>query len=99
MLRNIVVLLVLVALSPLSVNAQRIVYSEPDRTDQRTMSFDIAGKINNHYLIYKNNRSDNYVSVYDNEMKLIENVDLDFIPDKTMGTDIVTYKDFFYLFY
>ncbi|CAN5166852.1 hypothetical protein BH11BAC6_BH11BAC6_13680 [soil metagenome] len=99
MTRNIVFLIVVATLLPVILNAQRIFYSEPDRNEQRTMSFDIAGKINNHYLIYKNNKSDNYISVFDGEMKLIENVDINFMPDKLLGSDIIAYKDFFYLFY
>ena len=37
--------------------AQKIMYSEPDKDDTRRMVFEIMGKINNHYLIYKNTRA------------------------------------------
>jgi hypothetical protein len=99
MLRNLAIIAVLFTCSSLTTNAQKIFYSEPDHNDQKSLNFDIVGKINNHYLIYKNYRADNYVSVFDAEMKLVENVALDFVPDKLLGTDIITYKDFFYLFY
>jgi len=94
-----IAILVLITVLPLKIYAQKIAYSEPDRNDQKSLSFDIVGKLNNHYLIYKNYRADNYISIYDNEMKLVETVDLDFIPDKVSGTDLITYKDHFYLFY
>ncbi|MBG9376870.1 hypothetical protein I5907_11525 [Panacibacter sp. DH6] len=99
MLRNRVLIFLLAVFSTSAIHAQRIFYSEPDRNDQKSLNFDIVGKINDHYLIFKNYRSSNYVSVYDNEMKLVENVTLDFVPDKTLGTDLITYKDHFYLFY
>lgn len=94
-----IVILFLAIIFPLTINAQKIFYSEPDRSDQKSLNFDIVGKMSDHYLIYKSYRSDHYISVYDYEMKLVENVPLEFIPDKVLGTDIVTYKEHFYLFY
>lgn len=79
--------------------AQSIVYSQPDRDDQKSESFDIIGKISNHYLIYKNIRSTNNITVFDNQMQLVEKVNLDFMPDKIITTDLLTYRDYFYLFY
>ena len=99
MLRNLVLIFLFAIFSISAIQAQRIFYSEPDRNDQKSLNFDIVGKINDHYLIFKSYRSSNYVSVYDTEMKLVENVTLDFIPDKTLGTDLLAYKDHFYLFY
>lgn len=99
MIRKLPIIFAIFNILSFTVHAQRITYSEPDRNDQKSLSFDIVGKINNHFLVYKNFRADNYISVYDNDMKLVENVDLDFIPDKTAGTDLITYKDQFYLFY
>ena len=57
------------ASSPLE--AQRIVYSEPDKEDSRRMNFEIIGKVDGNFLIYKNNRSKNYIAVYNNEMEQI----------------------------
>ena len=80
-------------------NAQRIFYSEPDRDDIKSLNFEIAGKINNHFLVYKNNRNDHNIAVFDNDMKLIEKTTLDFFPERVISTDLINYKDFFYLFY
>lgn len=82
-----------------SLHAQTIVYSEPDRNDVRGLSFEIIGKMNNHYLIYKNIRNDNHVSIYDNDMKEITNEKLAFLPDKIINSDILVYRNFFYFFY
>src|SRR5438105_13580031 len=81
------------------VPAQKIVYSQPDRDDQKSMSFDIIGKINNHYLVYKNIRNEHNVTVFDSTMKTIEKTDLGFLPEKIINSDILNYKDFFYFFY
>ncbi len=71
-----------------AVKAQRIFYSEPDRDDFRQMNFDIIGKYGGNYLVYKNIRSRNMIVLYDAEMKLKKKVDLDFIPDRFINTDI-----------
>ena len=36
------------------LHAQKIVYSEPDRDDNRRMNFEIIGKTGGNFLIYKN---------------------------------------------
>ena len=79
--------------------AQKIVYSDIDRNDFRQMNFEIVGKIGGNILVYKNIKSRNDIGVYDNEMKLIENVEMDFIPDKLINVDFVPYGDFFYVVY
>ncbi|HWB25428.1 MAG TPA: hypothetical protein VG738_08100 [Chitinophagaceae bacterium] len=84
-----------------ATQSQSISYSEPDRDDARTVSFDIAGKIDNHILIVKNTatRSDYSISVFDTDMKLLDKVKLTFLPDRILSSDVLSYKNFFYLFY
>lgn len=84
---------------PLILFAQRIKYSAPERDDSRSLNFEIVGKVNGNFIVYKNIRAKNAVSVYDNEMKLKERVDLDFIPDRTINVDFVAYPDYFYIIY
>ena len=94
------ILLVLVfGFVSLTVVAQKITYSEPEREDSRRTEFEIIGKVSGNYLVFKNNRSDNAISVYDNSMKLVERVVLDFLPDRWINTDFVSYPDFSYLIY
>ena len=99
MLKNIFCFLILSTGFVFTSTAQKIIYSEPDRDDQKSLNFDIIGKINNHYLVYKNNRNDYKIAVFDNDMKVVENSKLDFLPDRVISTDVLNYKDFFYLFY
>ncbi|MEJ7735902.1 MAG: hypothetical protein WKF97_00635 [Chitinophagaceae bacterium] len=78
--------------------APRILYSEPEREDSRRTEFDIIGKIGGNFLVYKNNRNDHDISVYDNEMKLKERVQLEG-SDRWINVDFIAYPDFFYMIY
>jgi hypothetical protein len=99
MIQKYLFCIAIIIVLPLVVPAQKITYSEPERDDVRSADFDIIGKLNNHYLIYKQVRSSYTISVYDNEMKLLEKVKMDFLPDKLINTDIITYRDHFYFIY
>lgn len=81
------------------VSAQRIAYSEPDRDDTKSTDFDIIGRMNDHILVFKNNRNIFTASVFDNDMKELDKVKLSFLPERVINTEILTYRDFFYLFY
>jgi hypothetical protein len=84
----------------LSTNAQRVLISEPDREDSRRMNFEIIGKMGNNYLIYKAIRGDNFVCIYDNEMKMIKKVKHEYLPDERMiNVDFFPYPDFIYMIY
>ncbi len=80
--------------------AQRIVYSEPEKEDSRRMVFEVIGKINGNFLIYKNLKSKNWITIYDNDMKEVSKVALDFVPeDRLISVDFFSYNDFFYAIY
>jgi hypothetical protein len=81
--------------------SQRIVYSEPDKDDTRRMNFDIAGKIDGNFLIYKNIRNRNWISVLDNDMVEIAKVEQDYVPDndRMINVDFFPYGNFVYMVY
>ena len=81
------------------VNAQRVIYSEPDKNDYRQTEFEIIGKVTGNILIYKNLRSSYIMGVYDMDMKQKERVKLDFLPDRIINADFLAYPDFCYMFY
>jgi len=82
------------------VQAQRIVYSEPDKEDSRRMNFEVIGKISGNFLVYKGLRGKNYISVYDNDMNQTAKVDQDYLPtDRLINVDFFPYGDFAYLIY
>jgi hypothetical protein len=81
------------------LQAQRIIYSEPDKDDARTLNFEVIGKMNGNILVYKSYQGMHFISVLDAEMKQIEKNKLDFINEKVQDVDIIQYPDFVYLFY
>ena len=89
-------ILILPLLASLPLLAQKIVYSEADKDDTRRMDFEIAGKIGGNFLIYKNTRSHNWISVLDNEMLETSKVEQDFMPDNDhlINVDFFPYTDF-----
>ena len=79
--------------------APKVVYSEPEKDDTRRTNFEIMGKISGDVLVYKNNRNDHVIGVYDDNMKLKETVPLDFVPEKLINLDYIVYPDKVLLFY
>ena len=84
---------------PFSISAQQVAYSDYEKEDSRDINFEIIGKMNGNFLVYKNIRWKHKLAIFDNDMKTKEIVDLDFLPDKTLNVDFVTYPDFFYMIY
>lgn len=91
----------ILAMASLPSFSQKIIYSEPDKDDTRRMNFEIAGKINGNFLIYKNVRNKNWISVLDNDMKEIARVEQDYVPDndRMINVDFFAYPDFCYMIY
>src|SRR5882757_2696850 len=89
--------LTLFFLLPVFIQAQHIVYSDPEQDDSRKTDFEIIGRVSGNILVFKNNRSDNAISIYNAEMKLLKRVALPFLPDKFTNVDFVQYPDSFYL--
>jgi len=84
---------------PSSLTAQTIAISDFEREDDRDMNFNIIGKAGNNILVYKNIRSNHKISIYDKDMNTLEIVRLDFLPDRTLNIDFITYPDYFYMIY
>ncbi len=83
------------------IAAQKIKYSEPGKDDTRRLNFEIAGKVGNNFLIYKNIRNTNLISVYDNDMNEIASVKQDYLPDndRLINVDLFAYPEHCYLIY
>ncbi len=90
---------ILALAAPVFLSAQRITYSSPQSDDGRRSNFEIIGKVGGNILTFTNNRSYNAISVFDNDMKLIQRVPMDFMPEKYTNVDFVQYPDFFYMIY
>lgn len=82
-----------------NLSAQQVWYSEPERSETRQTNFDIIGRYDDKVLVFKNNRNKSYISVYNEEMQLLNNVELDFIPNRIIEYDILPFNNFSFLFY
>ncbi|GAO44921.1 hypothetical protein [Flavihumibacter petaseus] len=98
-IRLVLFSLLLLAFSGSFGQTPGVVYTEPEKEDTRRTNFEILGKLGQEIFIYKNNRSDHTVGVYDNEMKLKKTVTLDFVPEKLISLDYITYPDRIVFFY
>ena len=99
MLINRYSLFLLVTFLSISGIAQQVIYSEPDRADVRQTNFEILGKVGGNILIYKNLRDAHSMAVYDASMNQVDKIKYNFMPDKVINTDFLTYPDFSYMFY
>ncbi len=79
--------------------AQKIAYSEPERDDYKSTEFEIIGRVSGNILVYKSDRGDNAVSVYDNAMTLKQRVKLDFLPRKVISVDFIAYPSKVFMIY
>ncbi|MGC4100066.1 hypothetical protein [Ferruginibacter sp.] len=91
--------LLLLLLLPAAALCQKITYSDFDQEDNRDINFEIIGKMNGNFLVYKNIKWRHKISILGDDMKIKETVKLDFIPDKTFNVDFVIYPKFFYMIY
>jgi len=98
--RMILAALLVFTVGLLHAQAPRITYTEPEKEDSRRTNFEIIGKLNGNFLVYKSNRNDDAICIYDNDMKLKERVKLEFTPDQQLiNVDFIAYPDFFYMVY
>lgn len=91
--------MLLLLILPIAGSAQKVTYSDYEKQDDKDMNFEILGKMNGHFLIYKNVRWRHRITILNDEMQIQEDINLDFIPEKTFNVDFVIYPDFFYMVY
>jgi len=80
-------------------SAQNILFSEIQKKDNKNIKFEILGKIEGHYLVYKNISRTHFLSTYDAQMQLIETNALDFLPESIFDIDFIRYPDYFIVLY
>jgi hypothetical protein len=88
-----------VLILPIFSFAQQIDYSDPQEQDGRRTNFEIIGKMNGNILVFVNNHSENAINVFDDDMKLVNRVRLDFLPERYLNLEFIAYADFAYLIY
>ncbi|MCA6515447.1 MAG: hypothetical protein IM577_07600 [Chitinophagaceae bacterium] len=67
------IIIAIVALAG-EITAQNIYYSDPDRTDPKTLQFELIGKLGGQFLVYKSYRDQHFIYVYDNGMRTLDKV-------------------------
>ena len=78
---------------------QKVIYAEPQKKDNASMKFEILGKFSSGLLVYKNASRQHSIAVYDKDMLLLSENNLDFIPDKIIDIDFICYPDHFFIIY
>jgi hypothetical protein len=87
---TIVFLFLLVCLDSLS---QKIFYAQAERGNAQNLAFEIIGKFNQSYLIYKNVKSNHFITIYDAEMNVKKEVALGFIHDRLIDLSCFPVSD------
>ncbi|MBC7536876.1 MAG: hypothetical protein H7258_14385 [Ferruginibacter sp.] len=86
-------------LSEVNTQAQQMTFSDYSKKDTRDIYFEILGKFDSSYVIYKNIRQKHVLTKYDKNMHIIENIPLSFVPDRTFNIDFISYRDYCYMIY
>lgn len=99
-MKHLLLLMAAALLLFVKTNAQRIIYSEPNKDDLRQTNFEIIGRYGSNVLVYKNYRNKNIISAYDADMKEINRQVLDYLPDqKIINVDFISYPDYSWMIY
>jgi len=79
--------------------SQKIDVSDAERANFNKNNFEIIGKANGKCFVYDNLKLKNTLSIYDAEMKPIDNITLYFIPENAANTNFILYPDKIDVFY
>lgn len=97
-MNNLIATYILILLT-VQLQAQYLTYTSPEKEDNKQMNYEILGKYNGSTIIYKNIKTENWLVLYDNAMKLKNKIKLTTLPTKLINVDFVTYPNFFYMIY
>ncbi|MBM3158294.1 MAG: hypothetical protein ACKO33_02820 [Bacteroidota bacterium] len=80
---------------------QRIIYSDPEKDDNRRLNFEIIGRVGGNFLVFKNNRARSWITVMDEEMQVTAKEELGYLPnpDKTINVDFFAYPEHIWMIY
>ncbi len=81
------------------VAAQSYVMSGIEKTDKGQMQYEVLGKVEGRYWIYKNNEGVSTIAQYNDQMQLVQQNDLVFLPKKLNAIEFVTKSNRVYAFY
>ena len=81
------------------LTAQSYVMSGTEKTDKDQMQYEVLGKVDGRYWIYKNNEGIATIAQYNDQMQLVQQNDLVFLPKKLNALEFVTKSNRVYAFY
>ncbi len=79
--------------------SQTYIAATIEKTDKEDMQYEVLGKVANHYWIYKKNGSLSTIAQYNDQMQLVKQNDLTFLPATVQSIEFITYADKAYAFY
>ena len=92
-------LLVTLSLSLQASFAQSYVLSGIEKTDNSAMQYEVLGKVDNHYWIYKKNKAVSTIAQYNDQMQLVKQNDLSFLPATVSSIEFVHSNNKVVVFY
>ena len=81
------------------VAAQSYVMSGIEKTDKDQIQYEVLGKVDGRYWIYKNNDGISTIAQYNDQMQLVQQNDLVFLPKKLNAIEFITKSNRVYAFY
>ena len=94
----LLILICLLVLSGVSI-AQKVTFSPIQREEDVNIKFDILGRVDSNYLVYKNIRWKHILTFYDRNMRVVSSERMKFLPEKTINADFILYPGYFYVIY
>jgi WD40 repeat protein len=76
-----------------SIAAQSLKFSPTEKYTSQNTIFEIIGKLDNKFFVYKTNSQTHKLNIYDNNLETVEVVKLDFVSNKTDNIDFIKLAD------
>ena len=82
-----------------ATKCQLINYSVANSEDIKELKYEIIGKLKGNIHIYKNNRDNSSITLYDAEMQEVAKERLKFLPEKIINENFLLFPDNYFMFY
>ena len=79
--------------------AQSYVAAAIEKTDKESMQYEILGKVGSRYWVFKNNDGISTIAQYNDQMQLVKQNDLAFLPKGLNGLEFIANADHVFVFY
>ena len=99
MLKSFLSFIAFILLGLQGVTAQSYVMSGIEKTDKDQIQYEVLGKVDGRYWIYKNNDGIATIAQYNDQMQLVQQNDLVFLPKKLNAIEFITKSNRVYAFY